>query len=415
MNTHLQSLNNSYVFAYIINYRPLQQLTDTGTMTIVDNSESTINLFPSEYGFFIDNIFIAGGYGFRTNEELRNTMSVISNFDNFKEELHNTLENLSSKKTLFSFKGTTISSINGEVQNQNILSPEYNTYNFITSYKYLKLTGENVEDSMDYRYTLSMNLQEDIRYIDDISISNNNQDEADSIEINANNSVNIDKFNIRLDILQNTSNNIIKYNSDIKLYLYSKIGENYKQQEIELTNTQNTTKYIEFEKPENSFTDDLILELRKPGENPGDENIIYSYSIPNLLKWEDKFVIFPTNDENIDEMYNVYNFRDTNTDLSDPECYNIYLTLISNNFVEEKYISLNNNDIIELEFSSNTPSYDYIIFRNNYSNIEFYFNGLQSKNWEVKRIQRADEHYFYIWQSPQKYVGHHTWKIKINL
>ena len=138
-------------------------------------------------------------------------------------------------------------------------------------------------------------------------------------------------------------------------------------------------------------------------------------SIPNMLKWEDKFVIFPTNDENIDEMYNIYNFRDTNTDLSDPTCYNIYLTLISDNFIEEKYISLNNSDIIDLEFSSNTPSYDYIIFRNNYNNIEFYFNGLESKNWEVKRLQRGDEHYFYIWQSPQKYVGHHTWKIKINL
>lgn len=413
MNSHLQSLHQSYVFAYILNYQPPASSSDNGVMTIVDNSENNVTSLLSQYGFYIDNVFIAGGYGFKTLEDLQKAQDVANDFENFTYNLNNALKDLSNKQTIFVFKGTEEAEIGSQEVNLNILSPEYNTYNYITTYQYFKLTEETNLNASNIKYILSLKTQSDIRYVDNINIINNNDDENDVIEIEDLTTVNAQKYKIKVNIHQNTSSNILQYNDDLNIYVYSKVNEEFKDTPITLTNTENISKDIEFNRPASGFIDDLVIEIRKPGANVGEENVIYSYIIHDFLRWQDKFIIYPTPGTDALTQYNKYNFRDTDTDINDSNCYSIYQQLIQDNFIEDNYINADTNNEIELNFSSNIPCYDYIIFRNQYD-LEFYFNGLQSHNWVYETITVGSQQY-YIWQSPQRYIGNHTWKIKIKM
>ena len=62
--------------------------------------------------------------------------------------------------------------------------------------------------------------------------------------------------------------------------------------------------------------------------------------------------------------------------------------------------------------------YDFLVFTTNYQEVEFYFNGIRSKNWKCKERTVLDENNnvtgtYYIWQSPQRYVGEHSWTIRV--
>lgn len=410
MNEHLKSLNQSYVFAYILNYQPASS-TDIGALTIVDNSEGNISYLLSSYGFYIDNIFIAGGHGYRTKEELATSSYINSSYNAVYNEITEKLEDLATKKTIFTFKGTETADIGNNEVNLNILSPEYNSYNFITSYKYFKVDESIDSETSNLKYVLSLNSQDDIRYIENIKIEPNNTNDNDVIDIENINASNTQKYKIKLSIDQKTSSNVVQYNENLKLYLYSKISGQYKDEEIEYNkDASNISLSCEFNKPSNNFNDDLVFEIRKSSQE-----IIYSYIIPNFLKWQDKFIIYPISSSTIIQNLNNYNFRDTNTNLNDKsiDIFNVYKSLVDDNFNDDNFINVDTNNEIELEFSSNTPIYDYIIFRNQYD-VEFYFNGLKSNNWVCETITINSKTY-YIWQSPQKYVGNHIWKIKINI
>ena len=417
MNEHLKNLNQSYVFAYIVNYQPIPG-TDTGVMTIVDNSDNNVESLLSKYGFYIDDVFISGGYGFRTKGDLDAAKDIVDNFDAIQENINNRLNNLSNSHTVFAFKGTVRSEIDNQEINLNVLYPTYNSYNFITSYYYFKVTEENVLNSLDYKYTLSINKQDNIRYIKNILIESNN-DEEDIIEID-NINTNVDKYKVKLTISQKVSDNILQYNDNVNLYLYSKISEEYKNSKIEyLTPSTERTETIvldyEFNKPNNSFDDDLVLELRAAGEHEGEENVIYSYIIPHFLRWQDKLLQYPIEGYNVNDNYNIYNFRNSEVDLTNTssDYYTKYSQLLSNVQTNGIPMNIDTNNEIELSFESNKPSYDYIILRNNYT-IAFYFNGLKSNNWQQKSIRIGSKDY-YIWQSPQQYIGRHIWKIKLNI
>ena len=417
MDNYLKSLHQSYVFAYILDYQPPKTLVDHGVMTIVDNNDNKISYLLSYYGFYIDNVFIAGGHGFRNFEDIQKAKDIIDNFDNIQDEISENFTKLYNKKTVFEFNGTETFQNGDHPVDLNILSPEYNSYNYITSYKYFKVDEiDNVPNPLDYKYTLSIHTQNDLRYIENINIEPNNGDNQ-SIDVENINATNTQKYKVKLTINQNTSSNIIQENEDLKLYLYSRISEERKNDEIKYnTEASNIVLSYEFNKPINSFDDDLILELRKSSAEPNEENVVYSYIIHNFLKWQDKFTMYPISGDNILENINNYNFRDTNTDLNSTstDINTTFKTLVNNIFQNSRLINVDTSNEIELEFSSNTPVYDYLIFRNQYTNIEFYFNGLQSHNWVCESIDINSKTY-YIRQSPQKYVGNHTWKIKINL
>lgn len=376
MNNKLSNLNTVNVSTYISDIKPgTQQLNTKGSLIVCDNSEGNNNDISSYYGFYIDDVFIAGGYGFKSLQDYKDYLKKTDKIKDINDKVEELEEIISQQDFKFNFTYT---------GDSNIMSPEYNTYGFICSYKFFKLSYVN----NSYTFNLSNNVN--VNYVNNIDITPITED----LNYEDNNRF---EYQITYNYIGNTH---IKYNDDIKIYVNSQvINENPK------------TLYLD--KPQNKYSENLSLSIKnKRGEE------IYSYNIPEFAKWKGSLNFVPDRINlpiNYGVKYgssNYVNFRDTNFDWdnSDETKHAQIENLLE--LIEES----KGTNKLKFEFEKEIPIvfncgdsvlYDYIIMNQDYY-IEFWFNGIKSYNWNKKKHGND-----YIYQSPQQYSGEHTWVIKI--
>lgn len=401
------SVNKTKVTAYIADKILNQNDTDNkkGKLVIVDNTNERypIAKLLSEYGFFIDDIFISGGHGFKTYEEAKKVLDTVNGFDAIYQSLLKNLDELNNKTFIVSIGEDNTDDTN---RYDTYLDEKFNEFGFITSYKYLEAVklnnkteettpgteGEEITEGNTVvkniiEFQIYIREQTNIEYIDSIEITPVKK----FVEITSLNAANIETFSVKYTIKMNNVGSKLPYNNDLKVYLRNS------NDEIFQINTQYVSQYegtCQFNKPTNKFEDNLELFIVN-----GNDEIVYSKIFSNILKWKDKFTYCTNNS------VNSYNFRDSADFNGIPEITSFINNQFTNAVLEE--IEYNQEISLDFENDTNESSYDYVIFRNNYD-VEFYFNGIKSNNWVVQQIGE-----YFVWQSPQQYIGLHTWKLII--
>ena len=387
MNTTLSKLNNIPVSTYITNLDPINHknlLNSYGSLIVADNSENNITNMSSYYGIYVDNVFVAGGYGFKTFEEYSKSLQ---DSEYLNKDIKKEIEDL--KKRI----GNEEFGFNSNITKSHIISAEYNTYGFICEYKWFQF-----QDIGNNTYTFNINNPSSVKKISNIYIRPTNEGHVEYDNDQA-------PFNYSVTLEYDNLSDWPQYNADLSIYVNS--------EKINPINPATTTVSKVIQKENGKFYKDLTLEIKNKNNK-----IVYSYFIPKFAKWEGKFIAVPDASKGLDvSKYDntIYlNFRDTGFTWTPPATDTTTLNQISNldelfsKYTEYRYFEF--GEEFEVTFNSGTtPLYDYLIFDKIYQNIEFYFNGIKSNNWYME-IRNGK----YIWQSPQPYLGQHTWKIKIN-
>ena len=380
MNSKLTRLDKIPVSSYITNIVPGNTgLDPNGSLVIFDTTgdPNLQNIISSDYGFFVDDTFIGGGYGFRTLDEY-NTFKQKANLIN---DIPAQIEQLNRKIQDRDF------SIRFVDQNK-MISPEYNTYGFVTSYQYFDIqsTGSN-------SYTLNLNIKDNFTYLTHINITNNSLT-SPSFENN-------DTIPYTIEFMNNVKTSTYPYNEQLKIYCNDTF----------LDRSSNIHTGTLTRDTDTTYSKDLDIKIVN-----NENKVIYSYFIPNFGVWYGRYYAFPRAEININYgnylLSNYLNFRDTEFSFTSsiPSIQDQISNLLS-------LVQVGTSSVLEFEFekefnvtfnSGDTPLYDYLVFNRQYG-IDFYFNGMKSQNW---KCQRKDS--LYIWQSPQQYKGEHIWKIKIH-
>jgi len=397
MNEKLNNLNNRNFSAYAINVIPgtINNMSiEKGALTIVDNSDGSIDsLVAGTQNLFVDDLFIASGYGFSSYNDYKNaTNSIYTEIPsqiNGLEERIDAVE-LSQTKIIY----------NVDSENSKKTNEFKNSYGFTTSYNYLDLAKS--PDTNEY--TLSITTHQ-ANSISNIMVTPQNASPHQEYAINNDISGNVvvpESFIMDVEITKGSSGDPLYEASSVKVKVN---GEQINSLNQEVSIPKPNGKYSEDLKVECFFNDDLV----------------YSYIAPSFLKWKDSIYVFPIESDNENmEMYepmNKMNFRNSTFEFNNQEAAtkNAFSEMMESridNNIGYKLVDPDNPNKISFN-SGVVPSYDYIILvESNYSNVEFYFNGMKSKNWAMKQYTMNNKTYD-VWQSPQKYIGNHEWEIKI--
>ena len=180
------------------------------------------------------------------------------------------------------------------------------------------------------------------------------------------------------------------------------------------------------EAPNTNQTNDVTFVCKR------DNDIIYSYTFTNAIKWRYQMLPFNTEKNNALIQLNLetilgidnYDFSDisfNNTINTDENILNNLISFINQN--ENNMVFLDDNTEIEYlgigykiyqqgEYN-NYFSHDYILVKYNSIKIDFYFNGFKNNNWNYIEFKVGDTDYR-LYQSPKRYIGKHIWNIKYN-
>lgn len=382
MNNSLQRLNNVPVSSYITSINPItgkSTLNPNGTMIIYDNTgENKSNIITSDYGFFVDDVFIAGGYGFPTVSSYTGVMNKLGRITYFDEKIPQLEQKIDD--ILFEFKWK---------DDNKLISPQYNTYGFVTSYQYFSLTYTGNS------YLFSLNNQPNVTHISNISISKVNDipdyEENDAVVL---------------------SYSLTHYSAGVSLDYNNRCKINIGGENIDKTLQLGQ---IKIQRQQGVSEKDIELVIKD-----NSNNILYSYIYPSLAKWYGNVIPIPQ-DTSVDyssySLSNYVNFRDTSFSwTADNDTQRDQLTslksLLGGQYQEHEPIKFEYNKKFNITFNSGeTPLYDYILLNKQY-NAQFWFNGLKADNWMRKQ---SEDRQYYIYQSPQQYIGEHTWTIQIDL
>lgn len=418
--------HNTNFSTYITDISP-NLITTNGALTIIDNNYPNIidGLVPNTNNIFLDNIFIAGGYGFASIEDYKNASYLITTYNNSYIYLLNEINKINNLKFNldYTYENT-----------ENILDKKYNKYGCITSYKYLSIYNS---ENNDNTYIISLN-EKETRYIDniDFKIIENEEDE-NNIIFNDNNYVEIGKTTTLCYLFTRYNNNgnideLEKSSSDIYINDYKiNLSEDFYDNENNLCLYNNDLIYkssLRFDKYHN---ENINLVCKR------DSEIVYSYVFENFLKWRYTALPFNTKklsilinnsfNENSNQLKDIYifdryNFNDINFDENSTEMNYAINTVF--NFVDNNYdnMSIFLDDETDIEFLGDGYVYDddivymhdYIVVRletNNYPYFDFYLNNILNNGWNDLLINYNNVQYK-IFQSPQKYIGKHTWTIR---
>jgi len=442
MRNFLANKNNVAVSAYITDKHP-SAITTNGALTIIDNSEPSQNitgLVPNSYSIFLDNLFLASGYGFSSFEQFEKASYVVSSYANAYSYILNELDLLHNKSFTLEF----------DENSDNKIDEVYNTYGWLKEYKEIVIRqSENIANN----YTISLNTVSTC-YINKIYleiIGGQNLEMQSSIDKKdlsfnyfevgkqATVKINFVKENntagdsvlfyktAPLTYLNVTYLNIPDKNSEI---IFSNIGDT----DEELVNNNNklinnsNRFYISRAFTCNEFENkDLSLIFTRH------DDIIYNYTFKNILKWRYKILAFNTNKINIftsldiNTIYALDNYPFSNTTIDIVSFESLQQGSSSQYFFEFVENNLDNaiflDDEMTIEFlglgynKGDTIYYmhDYIIVESGIVNFDFYFNGIKNNHWNYLEFEIENTTKKYrIYQSPQRYIGKHTWTIKYN-
>ena len=399
MKENLQNLR--YFSAYVAN--TIQNDTN-GALTIINSDESNNRL-----ELYIDNEFIASGFGFPDKASYIAASTYINNLGANVEDINDKIDPFQESI------GKLMNSSLEYTYQDNIINAEYNNYGMILSYNYFELNYNKSNDVVSY--TLQNIKKTNHNYIKDIKVKLHEENEeyykTDNIPID----VTITFNNSTKEGLDNYQ---IKYS-----YCDTNIISNLEEYDISSIDNECSCSLLGINDDETIKKEDLTISLlHKYKDSVTDNNYytIYSYVYKDIFNWKNKLSYSnntdETDEENISEKYLAVN----NYDLND---YNIEIenndNLLYTNF---NYI-INNTDFntfyeydkeIYLNFDNQQLLYDYIIVDLNVK-IDFYFNGINPNPWIMKEIlitkENESDKRYYIYQSPQRYIGKHTWVIKI--
>ena len=271
----------------------------------------------------------------------------------------------------------------------------------VLSYNYLQLNYNS--DDTQVSYTLVSLNKRTNNFITNISVSINqdNSHISESIDGNITLTFNSSQSNVGLVDYQ------INYGIPSNM-------NNFSLQNISINGERQYNQSFSFDSPGKITEEDFNIQIIHNYLN--NSYPVYSYTYPKLLKWKNYMQYSSSsniNNYNGDyTIVNEFNLTDSATPLTG-EIGNAFSNIIN---IENFNIYYSYDEDIELNFQNSTPLYDYIYLIEDVD-VEFYFNGIRSNNWHGGKIEKSIDgtnQTFYIYQSPQKYIGEHTWVIKIN-
>lgn len=402
MKDFLIRKNNVAVSAYITDLNP-GQITTNGALTIIDNSDPSNNIIglpPNSYSLFLDNLFLASGYGFSSYTEYNKASYIVSTYSGVYSYIINELDKLNNNSIILNYSYT-----------DNKLDKDYTTYGWLKRYKTLDI---NRLSNTSYEFVLTNH--DNIGFINDIQLYtySNNKKIEDYVNVG-------DTVQIYLNLYKSVSNNqkdndIITYAPDI----------NFNGEMIDLNDSNNVintdgyfyiTRSIENTDNNNNTIYNKDFELICSRNN----EVVYHYIFKDAIKWRYKILPFNTDILNLLHINNIeflkildaYKFSDINFNNSD---ITNSLNYLMNDYID-KMIFLDDDCNIEFEgymYKNNdiySSSYDYFIIESGIYDFDFYFNDIKNNNWNYITFVYNDKTYR-LYQSPQKYIGKHTWKIK---
>jgi len=370
MANNLVNINRKDFSAYV-SENPYN-INTLGALTITYNVNGSSGLFPSEYGLYVDDTFIASGVGFKDKLEYISYMNDINTLKTNVEHLNELLneENDDTQRDI---------EIIYDKNEYNVFGNDYNKYGTLTSYNYIDLNNNS-----PYSYLFTPKHKQLTNYITDIKLSNLSED----VEYNNN-------FTGKILITLNSGNQLP---DDINVY-YKYFDEN-NEREVQISNTTNNFSISNNEVE----SKDLYIVIKR------NDNVIYEEKFENVLKWVDKLYISSSINNNLRTLNNYDFYYDYDSNKTNID--NALRNLINDNIFTKSFLL---NEDIELNFDNSDLYYDYVILKNEY-NIDFYYNGIKTNSWDkisfMPNSNQPNVKYF-IYQSPQKYLGKHTWIINI--
>lgn len=397
MKENLQNLG--YFSAYVTN---TVQNDTNGALTIINGDESE-----SRLELYIDNEFIASGFGFPDKSSYTTALAYINNLGANVEDINNKIDPFQE-----SIEKMMNSSLEYTYQD-NIINAEYNNYGMILSYNYFELSYNKSNNVVSY--TLQNTKKTNHNYIKDIKVKlsreNTEYYKTDNIPID-------------VTIIFNNSTKEGLENYQIK---YSYCGTNIinNLDEYTISNNEYSNSLLGINNDETIRKEDLTISLlHKYKDSITDNNYytIYSYIYKDIFNWKNKLSYSYNADKvNVSAYYlavNNYDLNDYNISIENNAennnlLYNNFKGIIDNSDFDTFY---EYDKEIYLSFDNKQLLYDYIIIDSNVK-IDFYFNGINPNPWIMKKVtitkENEPEKNYYIYQSPQRYIGKHTWTIKI--
>ena len=437
MKNFLANKHNVPVSAYITDLNPTQ-ITTNGALTIIDNSDPNPNnhiygLVPNSYCIFLDNLFLASGYGFSSYNHFEKASYIINTYEGVITYIGDEINDLRNKtfNIEYSYENS-----------ENKIDHVYNTYGWLKQYKEI-----DVYKSPENNSTYIIQLKTiHTPYISDIQLEliggkdiygHNDNNSTDLIYnyFDVNNSSHVQlSFTITDNSIIANSQNGENDNISIKEKIIQNAPNLYINDEIVDFNKfeesgQLLTYYIDYENINSEYnTKDLSLVCKR------DNDIVYSYTFNNLIKW--RYKILPFNTEYINALsqlelstimaFDNYEFSDTGFDIQNISndtddnltILNKLKSFIENN--ENSMVYLDDNTEIEFNgtgYKANNSiffTHDYILVKYNTIKIDFYFNNIKNNNWNYIELNNDNNEIFRLYQSPRRYIGKHKWIIKYN-
>jgi hypothetical protein len=394
------NLKNLELFsAYVAN---TVQNNTNGALTIInkDNSENNLELY-------IDNEFIASGFGFPDESAYTAAFSYINNLGNQIDNINDILsENIGKiiKNSSLEYTYT-----------DNIFGQKYNEYGMPYSYNYFELTYSDNEENVSYTLNTGKKVNHNFIKNIDLQLTDNKiYDISENISLN----LNIEFNNRELIGLEDYKLSCVYGDSDndkyeINLSDLSIPANLLKTEEITIDAANEVKKQDVAIKIFNKYNDNNINDYYQ----------IYNYVYKDFLSWKNK-ILYSNNYDDDNSRYDFVNEvnlnnSESNIDQND-RLYTTFQNIILNilNDEEQSNIYYGYDEEVKLNFNNVKALYDYI-FIDEDVNIDFYFNEIKSNQWIRKSVslsidENAPDKTYYIYQSPQKYIGEHTWVIKIN-
>ena len=418
MKNFLANKHNVAVSAYITDINP-SQITTNGALTIIDNSEPSqhiTGLVPNSYSIFLDKLFLASGYGFASYNHFSKASYMINTYEGVISYIENEIDEL--RKKTFDLEYTT-----PEVKLDKI----YNSYGWLKEYKEIEVERDEIEDN---KFNISLNVV-DTPYITNMKL-----------EIIGGKDINGENNNNSTDLTYNyfdiNSSAVVKFSfikdSSLDKSKYKETAPTiyFNDEEIDLDNTidDGNITYIKrtIEAPNINQTKDITIVCKNGND------IIYSYTFINAIKW--RYSVLPFNTEKVNglaqmNLTTILGFD--NHDFSD-ESFNNTINDSQNTTLREiigfTYANKDNmvylDDETQIEYLgigyrnpndeeyNNYFSHDYILVKFNSIKIDFYFNGIKNNNWNYIEFNNDDNIKYRLYQSPKRYIGKHIWNIRYN-
>lgn len=407
MNDYLKQRNNTYISGQLTD--TVSVINSTGAITIVENKYDNNGLVPNSYSIFLDKLFLASGYGFSSYSDYANAAYMINSYNDIFTYLSDEIHKAKDNNFIFKYS---------YINTENKFSELYNVYGALISYKYFNVNFDE-ETPNSYELELLYQSQQYLsrEYFSQINLTYYYGDDNETERIFMNEIFAEPKTTVSLcySFSNNNGVNIFKLENDLDIYINNDLI-NYDR------NSDSPLKGIY------QYTSNIIQSKDLDIQTYRNNALLYHQVYKNAIKWRYKVMAFNGSINN--HVYNafnqlslqefdsfnsiLFNNSDALTQLNSENALNSFDKIIQNYSDDFVYL----DDQLDIEFLGDCYTidnelkycHDYIIVKG-IVDLVFYSNGFENNNWG-KFIKTYVSDMYTIYQSPQKYIGSHTWTIK---